>query len=141
LVGIARGLMFGEGRVWDQRNKWLYYVDIIGNKKEWVPGVGSQVVLGPSGHLNGMTLDSENRLIIAGWSSRNIWRLEHDTCQRNLIDLSVGRGRGLDVHVLVLRLQAGVHHRASRSSPELLQLEPCAVREQSPASQWTAVSG
>jgi gluconolactonase len=79
LVEIARGLMFGEGPVWDQRNKWLYYVDIIGNKvMKWVPGVGSQVVLAPSGHLNGMTLDSENRLIIAGWSSRNIWRLEKD---------------------------------------------------------------
>lgn len=76
---IVRGIMFGEGPVWDRRKKVLYFVDIVGDKVlKWTPGVGVETVLAPSGHLNGMTFDHDGRLVIAGWSSRNIWRLEHD---------------------------------------------------------------
>jgi gluconolactonase len=79
LVQIVQGLIFGEGPVWNRREKRLYFVDIVGDKVlRWSPGVGTETVLAPSGHLNGMTLDDEGRLLIAGWSSRAIWRLEGD---------------------------------------------------------------
>ena len=32
----------------------------------------------PPSHANGMTFDLEGRLVIAGWSQRTIWRIEHD---------------------------------------------------------------
>jgi len=32
----------------------------------------------PSGKADGMTYDHEGRLVVAGWSSRTVWRLEHD---------------------------------------------------------------
>lgn len=79
LVEIVRGLTFGEGPVWDRRGHRLYFVDIVGDKVlSWTPTVGLATVLSPSGHLNGMTFDHQGRLVIAGWSSRNIWRLETD---------------------------------------------------------------
>ena len=36
---IARDIIFGEGPVWDARNKQLYFVDIIGDTIwKWKPG-------------------------------------------------------------------------------------------------------
>jgi len=76
---IAYGLTFGEGPVWDRRNKQLYWVDIIGSTIwKWIPGTGREVVLRPSGHANGMTFDQQGRLVAAGWSNRTIWRFEND---------------------------------------------------------------
>jgi gluconolactonase len=73
---IAHGLAFGEGPVWCRRTEQLFYVDILGNTIwRWKPGVGNSVVLRPSGKANGMTLDTEGRLIVAGWASRTIWRM------------------------------------------------------------------
>jgi len=46
LIEIVRGLVFGEGPVWDIRQKWLYFVDIIGDKVlKWNPGIGVETVL------------------------------------------------------------------------------------------------
>jgi gluconolactonase len=76
---IAYGLIFGEGPVWDHRKKQLYWVDIIGNTIwKWKPGIGQEVVLMPSGHADGMTLDQQGRLVVAGWCSRTVWRMEKD---------------------------------------------------------------
>jgi len=76
---IANGLSFGEGPVWDARNEQLLWVDIIGNRIwKWKQGVGREVMIEPTGHANGMTFDRQGRLVIAGWSSRKIWRIEHD---------------------------------------------------------------
>jgi gluconolactonase len=76
---IAHGITFGEGPVWDRRQKRLLFTDIIGNTIwQWVPGVGAEILVRPSNHANGMTLDLEGRLVVAGWSARTIWRIEKD---------------------------------------------------------------
>jgi len=76
---IAHGLTFGEGPVWDRRSGQLFFVDIIGNRIwKYRSGVGREIVIEPSGHANGMTLDREGRLVVAGWSGRTIWRIEKD---------------------------------------------------------------
>src|SRR5258706_1763970 len=64
---IARDIIFGEGPVWDARNKQLYFVDIIGDTIwKWKPKSGLEVVLKPSQKADGMALDLENRLVVAG---------------------------------------------------------------------------
>ncbi len=82
---VVHGIHFGEGPVWDKRTRQLFFVDILGNTiYKWKPGVGREVVMHPSGYADGMTLDREGRLIVAGWSSRNVWRLETDGSQTML---------------------------------------------------------
>ena len=79
LENIAQGFTFAEGPVWDKRNQQLFFVDIIGSKVwKWKPGVGKEVVLDPSGHMNGMTFDLQGRLLVAGWCNRQILRFEGD---------------------------------------------------------------
>ncbi len=76
---IYHGLSFGEGPLWDQQNKELYFVDIVGSTIwKWVPGKGTEVVLHPSGHANGMTFDHNHRILVAGWGARTVWRFEKD---------------------------------------------------------------
>ena len=76
---IAHGLYFGEGPVWDRRKRRFLWTDIIGDTiYEWSPGVGRKALIHPSSHANGMTFDCQGRLVVAGWSQRTIWRLEHD---------------------------------------------------------------
>ncbi len=83
---IAYGLLFGEGPVWDRRTEQLFYVDILSNTIwKWKRGVGKEIVLHPSGYADGMTFDIEGRLVVAGWSARTVWRLEHDGSIRTLV--------------------------------------------------------
>ncbi len=79
LERIAYGLEFGEGPVWNAREGYLLYTDIIGDTIwKWTPGVGASIVLRPSGKANGTTYDRQGRLVVAGWSARTIWRMEAD---------------------------------------------------------------
>jgi gluconolactonase len=76
---VVHGITFGEGPVWDRREGYLRFVDIIGSRIwKYKPGVGHEVLIEPTGHANGMTLDKQGRLIVAGWSRRSIWRVERD---------------------------------------------------------------
>ena len=76
---IASGLIFGEGPVWDRREGALYWTDIVGDVVwKWKRGVGREIVIKGSGKANGMTIDREGRLVVAGWGSRRIWRREQD---------------------------------------------------------------
>lgn len=89
---VVHGIQFGEGPVWDKRTKQLFFVDILANTiYKWKPGVGRDVVVHPSGYADGMTLDKEGRLLVAGWSSRNVWRLEKDGSQTTLVTHYDGR--------------------------------------------------
>lgn len=76
---IAYGLLFGEGPVWNARQGCLLWVDIVGDTIwKWTPGQGAEVFLRPSGKANGMTYDRQGRLMVAGWASRSVWRMEQD---------------------------------------------------------------
>lgn len=73
---ITDGHIFAEGPVWNSRDKSLTYVDIIGDTIwNWQEGIGKRVVRHPCGKVNGLTFDKQGRLLIAGWNSRNITRL------------------------------------------------------------------
>ena len=79
LEKIAGGFTFTEGPVWHGRDEYLVWTDIIGDTiYKWVPGQGTSILMRPSGKADGMTYDHEGRLVVAGWSSRTVWRWEHD---------------------------------------------------------------
>ena len=76
---VAQDIVFGEGPVWDARAGALYFTDIIGDTIwKWRPGEGQQIVLRPSAKANGLALDLERRLLVAGWGGRTVFRREHD---------------------------------------------------------------
>ena len=76
---IANDLIFGEGPLWNSREKCFYFVDIVGDTIfRWTPGKGREVVIRPSTKANGLTYDAKGRLLVAGWASRSIWRVERD---------------------------------------------------------------
>jgi gluconolactonase len=76
---ISGGYTFTEGPMWHSRKKYLVWTDIIGDKiLKWTPGVGTSVLMSPAGHPDGTFIDRQGRLVVAGWSSRTVWRLEHD---------------------------------------------------------------
>ena len=76
---IARDIIFGEGPVWDARNRQLFFTDIIGDTIwRWKPRGGLKPVLRPSVKANGMCLDRENRLVVAGWGGRTVFRFEQN---------------------------------------------------------------
>ena len=76
---VAGGFIFTEGPVWNGREEYLVWTDIIGDTIwRWVPGEGTSVIMRPSGKADGMTYDHKGRLVVAGWGSRTVWRWEHD---------------------------------------------------------------
>ncbi|MBI4189931.1 MAG: SMP-30/gluconolactonase/LRE family protein [Betaproteobacteria bacterium] len=89
---IAREILFGEGPVWDARNKQFIFTDIIGDTIwKWKPGSGQEVVLKPSAKANGLALDLENRLVVAGWGGRTVFRFEKDGSRKTLADRWQGK--------------------------------------------------
>ena len=84
---VARDIIFGEGPVWDARNRQLFFTDIIGDTIwKWKPRGGLKPVLRPSVKANGMCLDLENRLLVAGWGGRTVFRFEKDGSRTTLAD-------------------------------------------------------
>lgn len=76
---IAYGCIFTEGPVWHAHKGYLVWTDIIGDTIwKWVPGQGASILLRPSWKADGATYDRQGRLVVAGWSNRTIWRIEHD---------------------------------------------------------------
>ncbi|HTP96497.1 MAG TPA: SMP-30/gluconolactonase/LRE family protein [Burkholderiales bacterium] len=76
---IAENVIFGEGPVWDRRDKVFFFTDIIGDTIwKWRPDGTREVVLKPSVKANGTTLDREGRLVVAGWGGRTVFRFERD---------------------------------------------------------------
>jgi gluconolactonase len=89
---IAHDLSFGEGPVWNKRSGELFYTDIIGDTLwKWAPGQGNRIVMRPSHKANGMTYDRDGRLVVAGWSSRTVWRMALDGSVTTLASHLQGR--------------------------------------------------
>ena len=86
LERVATGFTWVEGPVWD--NGSLFFADIPSNTiRRWTPGEGASIFLQPSGYKgsdaygrepgsNGMTLDAQGRLTVAGHAQRDIYRFE-----------------------------------------------------------------
>jgi len=85
---VATGFEWTEGPVWIHSG-YLLFAGIHHNRiLKWVPGEGVTVFLHPSGYQgtkpypgpepgsNGMTLDKEGRLTVAGHARRDVYRLE-----------------------------------------------------------------
>jgi gluconolactonase len=77
-----------EGPVWTHQGT-LLFAEIPANKIiEWSPGKGASVFMHPSGYegsepfkgpepgSNGMTLDADGRISVAGHARRTVWRME-----------------------------------------------------------------
>ena len=78
---IATGCIFTEGPVWNARDGYFLWTDIIGDCiLKWSDDEGVTPFIDPSGHANGLTYDRDGRLVAAGYGSRCIWRLEPDGC-------------------------------------------------------------
>jgi gluconolactonase len=76
---IPADCIFAEGPLWNARESYFLWADIVGDKiLQWTPGKGISVFLKPSGKANGLTYDRQGRLLVAGWGSRSVWRLEPD---------------------------------------------------------------
>ena len=83
---VAGGFIFTEGPVWNGRDGYLVFTDIIGDAiHKWEPGKGISVLISPSGKADGMTYDREGRLVVAGWGNRTVWRVEHDDSANTLV--------------------------------------------------------
>jgi gluconolactonase len=77
-----------EGPVWTRAGTLLFAEIPANNIDQWVPGKGASVFIHPSGYKgtepykgpepgsNGMTLDAEGRVTVAGHAGRTVWRLE-----------------------------------------------------------------
>jgi len=87
LERIATGFTWVEGPVWFDDS--LFFAEIPSNSiRRWKPGSGVSVFLTPSGYKgsapyggpesgsNGMTLDAQGRLTVAGHAQRNVYRFE-----------------------------------------------------------------
>ena len=87
LERVATGFKWVEGPVWVSDS--LYFAEIPSNSiRRWTPGQGVSIWLQPSGYkgsrpyggpepgTNGMTLDAQGRLTVAGHAQRDILRFE-----------------------------------------------------------------
>jgi gluconolactonase len=88
VIQIADGFKWTEGPLWLPSNQ-LIFAEIPSNSiRIWTPGAGVSVFKQPSGYKgaqpyggpepgsNGMTLDADGRLTVAGHAQRDVWRLE-----------------------------------------------------------------
>lgn len=87
---LARGFEWSEGPVWNARGKYLLFSDVPNNIVYlWKQGVPTTDHMIPSGYTgkkrrvgepgsNGLTLDSQGRLVLCQHGDRQVARREHD---------------------------------------------------------------
>src|SRR5450755_2523610 len=89
LEKVATGFdKWTEGPVWTREGTLLFAEIPANNIIQWIPGQAASVFMHPSGYRgaepftgpepgsNGMTLDADGRVSVAGHARRNVWRLE-----------------------------------------------------------------
>ena len=52
--------------------------------RKWAPSEGVSTFIEPTGQALALTYDRQGRLVVTGWSSRTIWRLEADGARKVL---------------------------------------------------------
>lgn len=99
LEKLASGFEWSEGPVWDNAQQSLFFSDVPRNVVfEWKEGRGTRDYLFPSGYTgstprggesgsNGLTLDSEGRLLLCQHGDRRVARLESDGSFTTLVRL------------------------------------------------------
>ena len=93
---LAGGFTFTEGPVWDRRNNLLYFSDVRDNTiYSWSEDSGVRIFIQPvyaeatdhpSVGSNGLTLDSEGRLVLMEHGYRRVSRLEANGERTPLVD-------------------------------------------------------
>jgi len=89
LERVASGFnKWTEGPVWTRQGTLLFAEIPANNIIQWSPAKGAVVFMHPSGYKgsepykgpepgsNGMTLDADGRVSVAGHARRNVWRME-----------------------------------------------------------------
>jgi len=89
LESVATGFdHWTEGPVWTRAGTLLFAEIPANNIVEWIPGKGASIFMHPSGYKgsrpfrgpepgsNGMTLDADGRVSVAGHAGRTVWRME-----------------------------------------------------------------
>jgi gluconolactonase len=89
LERVANGFnKWTEGPVWTREGTLLFAEIPANNIVQWSPAKGAVVFMHPSGYKgsepykgpepgsNGMTLDADGRVSVAGHARRNVWRME-----------------------------------------------------------------
>jgi len=104
LEKVADGFAWAEGPVWNRAGGFLLFSDVPNNSIiKWKTGEGASVFLKPSGYTgteqftgrepgsNGLTFDSEGRLVFCQHGDRRISRLEKDGSKTILVDNYQGK--------------------------------------------------
>jgi len=98
LEKLAEGFSWSEGPVWDKKGKCLYFSDVKENIVfKWQEGIGTRGFLRPSGYTgstprggepgsNGLTIDSQGRLVLCQHGDRRVARLEKNGKQTVLAE-------------------------------------------------------
>ena len=91
LERIATGFQFVEGPVWKD-STGLLFSDISGNTVyAWTASAGAQACVSPSGNSNGLTLDSQGRLILTQTGLRRVARRESNGVETSLASAFGGK--------------------------------------------------
>ncbi|HEX7573865.1 MAG TPA: SMP-30/gluconolactonase/LRE family protein [Bacteroidota bacterium] len=91
LERIATGFQFVEGPVWKD-GAGLLFSDIPANTVyAWTASAGTQPYVSPSGNSNGLTLDSQGRLILTQTGLRRVARRESNGVETSLASAYGGK--------------------------------------------------
>lgn len=76
VVAIKSDFLFTEGPVWDPKKQVLYFTDTNADTiYQFTPPDTFDVLLKPSGYPDGLALDPDGHIIVAGYVHRDVWRL------------------------------------------------------------------
>ncbi len=103
LEKLAEGFVWSEGPVWIRDGGYLVFSDVPKNTVfKWKEGEGVSEFLKPSGYTgsttrggepgsNGLTVDSQGRLVLCEHGDRRVARLEKDRTKTTLADKYLGK--------------------------------------------------
>ena len=155
---LATGFLWAEGPVWDKQANALFFSDIPRNSvMKWQPETGAALYLKPSGYTgigdyskepgsNGLTIDSEGRLVSCEHGDRRISRLEKGGGKKTLVDSYQGK-RLNSPNDLVYKSNGDLYFtdpplricRSRRSDPSR-ELDFCGVYRLSKSGQLTLLT-